>query len=116
VRDPWSDRFGFWLWQAGTFIYVMSMLVQGVREGLDPTVLFSTNAGTSLLYGIRLFAGVLLLFANLRWLWLLELLRSRASEVGTRSIVATLCQQGRSLGSMPACSDTVGTVSLRRHS
>jgi len=74
-RDPWSDRAAFWLWQAGVFVYVIAMSAQGVREGLDPTVLFGDNAGTSLLYGIRLFAGALMLAANLRWLRLLERVR-----------------------------------------
>ena len=97
ARDPWSDRAAFWRWQAGTMIYVLAMLSQGVREGLDPTMLFGANALTSLLYGIRLFAGVLLLCANLRWLWLLELLRSRAKKV-------------RALGYLQSSSDAVGTT------
>jgi cytochrome c oxidase cbb3-type subunit 1 len=73
--DPWSDRAAFWLWQFGTLIYVVSMLLQGVREGLDPTVLFGANAGTTLLYGIRLLAGALLVVANVRWLCALERVR-----------------------------------------
>jgi cytochrome c oxidase cbb3-type subunit 1 len=73
--DPWSDRFAFWLWQAGTLIYVLSMLTQGVREGLDPTVLIGANAGTSILYGVRLLAGGLLVVANVRWLRALEKVR-----------------------------------------
>ncbi len=78
ARDPWSDRAAFWLWQSGTFVYVLAMLVQGVREGLDPTVLFGANAVTSLLYGVRFFAGLLLVAANLCWLWRFEQIRSRA--------------------------------------
>jgi cytochrome c oxidase cbb3-type subunit 1 len=82
VSDPWSDRSSFWLWQGGTLLYVLSMLVQGVREGLDPTVLFGANAGTSFFYGLRLLAGVILVGANLRWLYLLEQVRRTASVSG----------------------------------
>ncbi|MGZ0656284.1 hypothetical protein ACWPKS_11825 [Coraliomargarita sp. W4R72] len=78
--DPWSDRAAFWLWQLGTLIYVISMLFQGVREGLDPTVLFGANAGTTALYGIRLFAGALLVAANVRWLCCLERVRRGRSH------------------------------------
>ena len=70
--DPWTDRCSFWLWQAGTLLYVLSMLVEGVREGRDPSVLFGVNAGTTALYSVRLIAGLLLVVANLRWLYLLE--------------------------------------------
>jgi cytochrome c oxidase cbb3-type subunit 1 len=80
ARDPWADGAAFLLWQLGTLIYVLSMLVQGVREGLDPTVLFGANTVTSILYSIRLFAGVLLLAANLRWLWKLERVRSLSGQ------------------------------------
>lgn len=72
ARDPWSDSWGYWLWQFGTALYVGSMLVQGLREGLDPTVLFGSNAGTTVCYVLRLLAGFILIFANLRWLYLLE--------------------------------------------
>ena len=72
ASDPWADRLSFWFWQVGTLLYVLAMLGQGVREGLDPTVLFGHNDLTSVLYAVRLFAGCVLVFANLRWIYLLE--------------------------------------------
>jgi len=75
VGDPWSDRAAFWLWQVGTLVYVISMMIQGVREGLDPTVLVGENTWTTILYSIRLLAGGLLVLVNVRWLWGLERLR-----------------------------------------
>jgi cytochrome c oxidase cbb3-type subunit 1 len=81
-RDPWADRFGFWCWQIGTLIYVVAMWIQGVREGLDPTVLFGYNSLTSLLYFVRLIAGLLLVLANVRWLYLLEAVRGELRPEG----------------------------------
>lgn len=75
ASDPWADRLSFWCWQVGTLLYVLAMLGQGVREGLDPTVLFGQNDLTSVLYAVRLFAGGALVFANLRWIFLLEGMR-----------------------------------------
>jgi len=76
ANDPWTDRRAFWFWQVGTLIYVLSMLVQGVREGLDPTVLFGANAGTTFFYALRLVGGALLVVVNLIWLWRLEVVRA----------------------------------------
>jgi cytochrome c oxidase cbb3-type subunit 1 len=80
ARDPWADRFGFWCWQVGTFIYVVAMLMQGVREGLDPTVLFGVNRVTTIFYSVRLLAGALLVLANLRWVYLLDGVRGGRAE------------------------------------
>jgi len=55
-------------------------LIQGVREGVDPTVLYGDNTLTTFFYGLRLFAGLLLLSANLSWLCLLERVRRSAHE------------------------------------
>jgi len=73
--DPWADRPAFWLWQIGTLFYVLSMLVQGVREGSDPSVLFGADEVTRLLYMVRLFSGALLVAAALRWVALLDGIR-----------------------------------------
>ncbi len=67
-KNPWVDSGGFWLWQTGCFIYVVSMLVQGVREGHDPYVLYAENTITNLLYGLRFLAGLLMLVASFRWI------------------------------------------------
>lgn len=82
--DPWVDRVSFWLWQGGTLLYVLAMMIEGVREGLDPTVLIGANAVTTFFYGLRLLAGVFLVVANLRWIMCLEQLR-----VGKQSKQAT---------------------------
>ena len=76
--DPWCDALAFWLWQGGVFLYVVAMTLQGVREGLDPTVLFGENAGTTFFYSLRLVAGCIMIAANLRWMGLLDHLRRSA--------------------------------------
>lgn len=68
--DPWLDRSAFWLWQIGTCLYVLVMTVQGVREGLEPQVLWSENRLTHAIYLLRLLAGLLMLAASVRWCWL----------------------------------------------
>jgi cytochrome c oxidase cbb3-type subunit I len=76
--DPWCDTLAFWLWQSGVFLYVIAMTIQGVREGLDPTVLFEGNSVTTFFYSLRLVAGGIIIAANLRWLGLLDRLRRGA--------------------------------------
>ena len=78
--DPWSDRAGFWLWHGGTLLYVVSMTLQGMREGGDPAVLFGPDRLTDFFYGLRLFSGVMMTAASLRWLWLLEGVRRGATS------------------------------------
>ncbi len=90
--DPWSDRAGFWIWQGGTLLYVVSMSVQGVREGLDPTVLFGVNRLTAGLYLVRLFGGSLMVVANLRWLFLLEGLRKPLGRVEFEGMKGVRCE------------------------
>lgn len=85
-NDPWCDQSAFWLWNVGTMLYVVSMLVQGVREGLDPTVLFGANAGTTTLYAIRLLAGLILIIANVRWLFLLDVVRGKAQASDSQRV------------------------------
>lgn len=85
--DPWTDSAAFWLWNSGTLLYVLSMLVQGIREGLDPTVLFGADKLTTVLYVIRLVAGLIMISANLRCLFCLSLFRMptavcESSEIG----------------------------------
>lgn len=64
----WSDPVSFVLWHLGTVVYVIIMTLQGVREGMDPFVLYGSDALTNLTYSIRLLAGILMLIASLRWL------------------------------------------------
>lgn len=66
--SPWSDGVGFVLWHMGTIVYVIIMTLQGVREGIDPFVLYGSDSLTNLTYSIRLLSGILMLIASLRWL------------------------------------------------
>lgn len=70
ASDPWLDRSAFWCWQLGTLAYVVVMTGEGVREGLQPQVLWGENGLTQALYLVRLLAGVSMLVASVRWCWL----------------------------------------------
>lgn len=76
--DPWCDRTAFWLWQIGLLTYVIVMTGQGVREGLEPQVLWGENGLTQSAYVVRLMAGVLMLAASIRWCWRIARVRPRA--------------------------------------
>ncbi len=91
--DPWADRSAFWLWQVGTLLYVLAMLAQGVREGLDPTVLFGTNAVTTVLYVLRLLAGLIMVAANLRWLARLQAQRNHEWVSHPQSVGEGVCYE-----------------------
>ncbi|MEY2999933.1 MAG: hypothetical protein RL648_147 [Verrucomicrobiota bacterium] len=69
-KGPWGDIPAFAGWQVGTLIYVLVMTLQGVREGLDPFVLVADDPLTQFLYAIRLLAGIFMIAASARWLWL----------------------------------------------
>lgn len=88
-RDPWLDRSSFWCWQLGTLAYVAVMTVEGVREGLHPHVLWSANGNTQAFYIIRTLAGLLMLFASIRW-FLLAAGMSAAKDQ-KKEKVADLC-------------------------
>ncbi|MGA1205616.1 MAG: hypothetical protein ACO3ZW_07400 [Opitutales bacterium] len=67
-QGAWTDPGGWWMWQSGCLVYVLAMLIQGFREGLDPSVLYSENTLTNLAYSARFLAGAAMLAASLRWL------------------------------------------------
>jgi cytochrome c oxidase cbb3-type subunit 1 len=68
--DPWLDRSAFWCWQIGTLSYVIVMTGEGLREGLQPQVLWGENGLTQTFYVLRLMAGAAMFLASIRWCWL----------------------------------------------
>lgn len=68
LEDGVASWRSFWVWQGGCAVYVIAMQIQGIREGLDPTVLFDFNLGTTLLYTVRLMAGIAMTVAGISWL------------------------------------------------
>jgi cytochrome c oxidase cbb3-type subunit I len=64
-----SGRIPFILWNGGCLIYVIAMTLQGWREGTNPGVLFGYDAFTRIAYDIRLIAGLVMVSANMTWLW-----------------------------------------------
>jgi cytochrome c oxidase cbb3-type subunit 1 len=69
VRKILSSKSLFWIWNAGCALYVASMLWQGIREGLTPGVLFTSNRLTDSLYIIRLIAGAGMTLSGVIWTW-----------------------------------------------
>jgi cytochrome c oxidase cbb3-type subunit I len=59
----------FWLWQGGCALYIASMLVLGWGEVESLAELFRGEAWTQALLALRLFGGVAMTAASLRWLW-----------------------------------------------
>jgi cytochrome c oxidase cbb3-type subunit 1 len=68
ARRAFADRRGFVLWQVGAGVLVASLLVLGVLEGVDPTLLFHPSAAVTALYAVRWAGGALMLLASVRWL------------------------------------------------
>lgn len=61
---PYGGKFAFWLWNAGVLVHVLVLLIQGTREGLEPTVLFLPNTATNIAYMIRWAAGLTMFTAS----------------------------------------------------
>lgn len=58
----------YWMWQAGTLIYVLSMMALGTLEAMDPGILFRGASMVKLLYTLRLAAGACMFLASAWWL------------------------------------------------
>lgn len=58
----------FGLWHGGCLAYVLSMLALGTLEGADPGVVIRGAAAGTVLYAVRLAAGVAMLAASFEWL------------------------------------------------
>lgn len=65
--------FGGWVpfvaWNTGCLAMVAALMIQGIREGGDPGVLFSPNTHTNLIYHLRLYSGAIMLAASISWFW-----------------------------------------------
>lgn len=57
----------FALWQLGCLIYVVSMMMLGTLEGIDPGLVIRSDPTSIGLYGFRWVAGVLMLSASVTW-------------------------------------------------
>lgn len=84
VQSLFSKRIPFLFWNVGCLIYVVSMTIQGWREGLSPSVLFSSDSATHLAFQIRLASGLLMVTANVIWLksWATQKLLVRSATIG----------------------------------
>ncbi len=67
--DGWifNRTWSFYVWQASVLVYVLIMLFAGWREGSDPAFSFVPGVLRNSIYGLRLFLGILILFASLDW-------------------------------------------------
>jgi cytochrome c oxidase cbb3-type subunit I len=70
LRYNFSDTYVFWFWQIGTIVHALSLLAAGSLEAMNPGWLFTGHPLMNMLYLIRLFAGLFMLAASLKWLWL----------------------------------------------
>ena len=68
LRPTHPLRTGFWLWQTSCAVYVTAMLILGWHESERAGELFRSEAWTQALMAFRLFAGLGMTFASLRWL------------------------------------------------
>lgn len=56
-----------WVWNGSLVVFVLALLVQGVREGGNPGALFAFDGKTLLSYSLRLVAGTGLFVVSLIW-------------------------------------------------
>lgn len=72
ARDEMHPIFGgrapFILWNGACLLMVLVLLLQGIREGRDPSVLFGPDPVTQMIYLVRAGCGVLMLTASITWL------------------------------------------------
>jgi cytochrome c oxidase cbb3-type subunit 1 len=72
TRVPEAGCFGGWhpfiLWNLACACMVSVLLIQGVREGLNPAVLFGPDSLTLTVYALRMIAGVCMFIASVWWL------------------------------------------------
>ncbi len=68
IKTALSNKIPFILWNFATALYVITMTWQGVREGIDPSTLFTPNSLAQILYSLRWLAGATMIFSNILWL------------------------------------------------
>jgi cytochrome c oxidase cbb3-type subunit 1 len=69
LRAAIEQPVAFGLWQLGNVVYVVALLVLGWYESIEPGLLFSATPLTTLLYGVRLGAGVVMTAVSLWWFY-----------------------------------------------
>jgi cytochrome c oxidase cbb3-type subunit 1 len=57
----------FWVWQGGTVIHAGALLIAGTLEAMHPSWLFEGHPVMTLLYTVRLLAGVAMAGASIFW-------------------------------------------------
>lgn len=82
IKNGFSQNLSFLLWSGGCLLYVVTMTLQGWREGQNPQVLFSYDTATAVSYNIRFVAGLLMLTANSLWIsqWFKAIRLNKAAE------------------------------------
>jgi len=70
LRYNFEGTLVFWFWQIGTIVHALSMIAAGSLESMHPGWLFTGHPLMNALYLIRLFAGLFMLAASIKWLWL----------------------------------------------
>lgn len=66
-RVEWNRTTPFFLWNGGLAVFVLFLSIQGVREGIDPSVLFERDSFLVWAYSLRLIAGMAMLGASSFW-------------------------------------------------
>lgn len=79
-----GDPRTFTIWQAGCVLHILSLFFAGALEGANPGVLFAESSAVTLLYTLRLAAGLAMLAASITWLR--HFLPPAASTPSTESI------------------------------
>lgn len=76
-----ASRRSFWIWNSAALVYVLAMWVAGIMEAADPAFTIVPNSARTVLYTLRLFAGLAMAGCSLHW-WLaaLELKSERPLE------------------------------------
>lgn len=67
VIDALGGRGGALVWNLALLVFVVSMSIQGYREGGNPGALFLFDGATAVFYGLRLGAGLLMLGCSFYW-------------------------------------------------
>jgi len=67
LNNVFSSKLSFWLWQGGTVLHAISLLMAGTLESIHPDWLFTGHSTMNALYLIRLIAGLIMLSAAISW-------------------------------------------------
>jgi len=67
LKEAFSSRSRFWLWQGGTVLHAVSLLIVGTLESMHPAWLFTGHIAMNTLYTTRLIAGIIMVIAAVGW-------------------------------------------------